>query len=148
MRDRRNFLKANIVFWLLGATDGHAKNFSVRLAPRGGFQLTQLYDVISLQPCLDSKAMRHRDFRLAMAIGKAREYRISEIHRRHFIETANTTTLGLRRAETLIDELIEATPRAIGQVRAALPAAFPEEIAASIFQGVEQRAGQLARERT
>jgi len=31
--DQRSFLKANIVFWLLGATDGHAKNFSVFLSP-------------------------------------------------------------------------------------------------------------------
>jgi serine/threonine-protein kinase HipA len=27
--DQRLFLKAQIVFWLLGATDGHAKNFSI-----------------------------------------------------------------------------------------------------------------------
>jgi serine/threonine-protein kinase HipA len=31
--DQRAFFKAQIVFWLLGATDGHAKNFSIRLAP-------------------------------------------------------------------------------------------------------------------
>lgn len=35
--DQRAFLKANIVFWLLGATDGHAKNFSLVLRPGGRF---------------------------------------------------------------------------------------------------------------
>jgi serine/threonine-protein kinase HipA len=32
--DRRTFLKAQLFFWLIGATDGHAKNFSVRLSRR------------------------------------------------------------------------------------------------------------------
>ncbi len=36
--DQRTFFKAQIVFWLLGATDGHAKNFSIRLGPGGRFQ--------------------------------------------------------------------------------------------------------------
>jgi len=32
-QDRLAFLKAQIVFWLIGATDGHAKNFSLFLTP-------------------------------------------------------------------------------------------------------------------
>jgi serine/threonine-protein kinase HipA len=31
--DRRTFMKAQIVFWLLAAIDGHAKNFSI-FSPR------------------------------------------------------------------------------------------------------------------
>ena len=27
--DQKTFLKAQILFWLIGATDGHAKNFSI-----------------------------------------------------------------------------------------------------------------------
>ena len=41
-QDRLLFLKANVVFWLIGATDGHAKNFSVALSPGGRFRLTPL----------------------------------------------------------------------------------------------------------
>jgi len=33
--DRRNFLKAQVFYWILAAPDGHAKNFSVFLEPRG-----------------------------------------------------------------------------------------------------------------
>lgn len=40
--DRRNFMKTMIAFWLIGATDGHAKNFSVFLAPGGRFNATPL----------------------------------------------------------------------------------------------------------
>lgn len=52
--DRRSFLKAQLIFWLLGATDGHAKNFSVFLHPGGRFGMTPLYDVMSAQPALDA----------------------------------------------------------------------------------------------
>jgi serine/threonine-protein kinase HipA len=54
--DQRNFLKAVIAFWLLGATDGHAKNFSVFLLPGGRYHMTPLYDVISAQPSVDSQS--------------------------------------------------------------------------------------------
>jgi serine/threonine-protein kinase HipA len=40
--DQDVFLKAQFAFWLLGATDGHAKNFSVFLHAGGRFQLTPL----------------------------------------------------------------------------------------------------------
>ena len=48
--DLATFMRANIVFWLLGATDGHAKNFSIFLGSDGGFRMTPLYDVLSAQP--------------------------------------------------------------------------------------------------
>lgn len=32
------FLRACIVFWLIGATDGHAKNFSIFLSQAAGFE--------------------------------------------------------------------------------------------------------------
>ena len=67
--DQRRFLKANIFFWLLGATDGHAKNFSVFLHPGGRFQLAPFYDVISAQPSVDSKQVLWKHFRLAMSFG-------------------------------------------------------------------------------
>src|SRR6185312_11152224 len=35
--DQVRFFKANVLFWLIGATDGHAKNFSIHLLPGGGF---------------------------------------------------------------------------------------------------------------
>ncbi len=35
---------------LLGATDGHLKNFSVHIAPGGHYQLTPFYDLLSAYP--------------------------------------------------------------------------------------------------
>ncbi|MEP5758520.1 MAG: HipA domain-containing protein [Litoreibacter sp.] len=52
-QDQGAFLHAQILFWLLGATDGHAKNFSIALRPGGGFQMTPLYDILTAQKAVD-----------------------------------------------------------------------------------------------
>ncbi|HSS99631.1 MAG TPA: HipA domain-containing protein [Terriglobales bacterium] len=86
--DQQRFLKANIVFWLLGATDGHAKNYSIFLAPGGRFSMTPFYDVISAQPSVDAKQILLKQFRLAMAVGSKRHWQIRQIASRHFFQTA------------------------------------------------------------
>ncbi len=53
--DRKTVLKAQILFWLIGATDGHAKNFSIFLRPGGSYGLAPLYDVLTAQPSLDAR---------------------------------------------------------------------------------------------
>jgi serine/threonine-protein kinase HipA len=47
LADRRIFMRQNLLFWLLAAIDGHAKNFSIYLLSGGSFQLTPAYDVMS-----------------------------------------------------------------------------------------------------
>lgn len=145
--DRQNFLKANLVFWLLGATDGHAKNFSINLFPGGGFRMTPLYDVISAQPSFDEKRIRHREYKLAMAMGDRRHYRILDIRRRHFVETAVASGINATTANGLIEEIIEKTPKAIHTALKKLPADFSGALAQSIVEGVKTRVAQLAKER-
>ena len=65
-QDIATFMRAYILFWMLGATDGHAKNFSIMLGPGGGFRLTPLYDVLSAQPSLDAGQIQQKKFKLAM----------------------------------------------------------------------------------
>jgi serine/threonine-protein kinase HipA len=69
--DQRFFVRAQLVFWLLGATDGHAKNFSLFIHPGGGFRLTPLYDVMSAQPTLDAHQIPRKKMRLAAALNSA-----------------------------------------------------------------------------
>jgi serine/threonine-protein kinase HipA len=69
--DRMSFMKTQIVFWLLAAIDGHAKNFSIFLTP-GGYKLTPLYDVISAYPYPE---LSNHKVKLAMAVGNS-HYRI------------------------------------------------------------------------
>ena len=68
--DQKMFLKAQILCWLIGATDGHAKNFSIFLGPGGRFQMTPLYDVLTAQPSLDARQIVSQQMKLAMSVGR------------------------------------------------------------------------------
>jgi serine/threonine-protein kinase HipA len=137
--DQRTFLKAAISFWLLGATDGHAKNFSVFLLPGGRYQMTPLYDVISAQPSADAKQIRHNQFRMAMAVGDNRHYIMKTIATRHFIQTANRAGIGEEVVVSILDELRGTAERAIDREAAKLPKDFPIEVAESIISGMRRR---------
>ena len=143
-RDRRTVLKAQIVFWLLGATDGHAKNFSIRLLPGGRFALAPLYDSLSAQPHVDAGQIRRRAMKLAMAVGRQRHYRIDEITPRHFVQTAELCALPKGLAQEALAELAAKAPEALARAEAALPPGFPEPIATSIVEGVRRRLQALA----
>jgi len=137
--DQRSFLKANMVFWLLGATDGHAKNFSVFLSPGGRFRMTPLYDVISAQPSVDSKQILWKQFRLAMAFGTKPHYQIRQIAPRHFFETTAKAGLGRQLVESIIQELLDISSAAVDSVLEKLPKTFPERVASSIAAGMKRR---------
>jgi serine/threonine-protein kinase HipA len=139
LADQRSFLKANIVFWLMGATDGHAKNFSVFLRPGGRFRLTPMYDVISAQPSVDSKQILWKHFRLAMSFGTKPHYAIRQIAPRHFFQTADRAGVGKQVTTSILEELSNGIPAAIDGVIADLPAGFPEKIASSISAGIKGR---------
>lgn len=137
--DRSACLRANIVFWLLGATDGHAKNFSVRLAPGGRFRLTPLYDIISAQPSVDAGQIRRNQMKLAMAVGDSRHYVIDTILPRHFVQTAGRAGIGASVVAAILGNIRAKAPDAIEQVRRNLPTGFPAEIAEAIIDGFQTR---------
>jgi serine/threonine-protein kinase HipA len=139
LADQRAFLKANIVFWLMGATDGHAKNFSVFLRSGGRFQITPLYDVISAQPSVDSKQILWKNFRLAMSFGTKPHYAIRQVAPRHFFQTAHKAGIGKEMVPSIIEELHGKGVGVIDRVNADLPPSFPGEIADSISNGIMRR---------
>jgi len=144
LADQRAFLKTLVVFWLLGATDGHAKNFSLCLFPAGGYRMTRLYDILSAQPYVDAGQIRRNRMRLAMAVGTHRHYEIDTIVPRHFIQMA--PKIGMVQA-TILEifwELQATGSAALDQTLAALPADFPTSIAGSIANGFRKRLAQLA----
>jgi serine/threonine-protein kinase HipA len=147
LSDQRSFLKANIVFWLVGATDGHAKNFSIFLSPGGRFRMTPLYDVISAQPSVDSKQILWRQFRLAMAFGARPHYQIRHIAPRHFFQTADRAGVGKEMIESVVDELLEGASAAVDLVVSKLPKNFPGQIASSIADGTKRRLQVLESEK-
>lgn len=141
--DQRTFLKAQILFWLIGATDGHAKNFSIFLGPRGRFRMTPLYDVLSAQPSLDQHQIARKNMKLAMSVGDNRHYQIEEIEGRHFLQTARRARLSERLVIDILKEIVETAPKALAKVPEQLPADFPPAIHASIASGVRSRLPKL-----
>jgi serine/threonine-protein kinase HipA len=137
--DQRLFLRAQLVFWLMGATDGHAKNFSLFIHPGGGFRLTPLYDVMSAQPTLDARQIPRKKMRLAMSVGDSRHYLIDTVMPRHFVESAEKMGIPGRVVREQLNELADLAPHAIESVTKGLPPGFPADITSSIIHGVEQR---------
>ncbi|HEX3628240.1 MAG TPA: type II toxin-antitoxin system HipA family toxin [Verrucomicrobiae bacterium] len=137
--DQKTFLKAQILFWLLAATDGHAKNFSIFLGPQGRFRLTPLYDVLSAQPSLDTRQIERKQMKLAMSVGRSRHYRIEEIQGRHFVQTVEAAGLPGARATDALREVVEAAPGAMKTIEKALPRGFPKKIHTSITSGLGNR---------
>lgn len=137
--DQAMFLRALIVFWLLGATDGHAKNFSVFLSPGARYHSTPLYDVISVQPSLDANQIKHNQMKLAMAVGDNRHYIVQTVQPRHFLQTAAKSGIGASVVKPLFAEILEKSPGATKTVLDELPTGFPEQIAASITGGFKSR---------
>lgn len=143
--DQKLFLKAQILFWLIGATDGHAKNFSLFIRPGGTFSLTPFYDVLTAQPSLETRQIEMKQMKLAMSVGSNRHYRIDEIHARHFIQTANDAGLPKNIAQDAIDEIVMAANKAIEQIEASLPPGFPEQIHDSVKRAMNARLRGLDR---
>ena len=137
--DQRLFVRAQLVFWLLGATDGHAKNFSLFIHPGGGFRLTPLYDVMSAQPTLDAHQIPRKKMRLAMSVGDSRHYLIDTVMPRHFVESAEKAGVPGSVVREQLKEVADLAPSAIERVTKSLPPGFPGDISSSIVRGIEQR---------
>jgi serine/threonine-protein kinase HipA len=143
-RDSNLFALSQLMFWLLAATDGHAKNFSIFLR-RGGYGLTPFYDLLSAWPIIGNKArqLQPRKIRMAMAMrtGNRPHYKWGEIQPRHFKVLALSlpdpnlwpTMLGMARS----------VPEVIAAVRKRLPADFKESVWTRITKGFAKKAQEF-----
>lgn len=129
-RDREEFLRRQILYWMLGACDGHAKNFSLFLEAAGRFHLAPCYDVVSNYP---------QPGRMAMAV--AGEHEWERIDRKLWLAEARKSRLQ-HQLPGIISQLVEQTPQAIESVRAQLPPGF--SIAEPILRGLQEAAHRLS----
>ena len=141
--DQAVFFKAHILFWLIGATDGHAKNFSVSLGSGGRYRLTPLYDILTAQPSLDERQIERKQMKLAMSVGNNNHYRIDEILSRHFVQTGEKAGLPKKRVQDAIDQISQSAEDALSRVEKDLPADFPQAIHESVKAGVIARRRRL-----
>ncbi|HEY0970912.1 MAG TPA: type II toxin-antitoxin system HipA family toxin [Gemmatimonadales bacterium] len=136
--DVERFVAAMALQWVLGATDGHAKNFALLHGRGGGVRLAPFYDIASVLPYSDRQL---HDVRLAMRIGP--EYLLRRIGRRQWERFARA--VGVR------DEaVVMITGRVIDQVAAEAPAVrdrcIGEGLDAGIIGGLADAVVARARE--
>ena len=143
--DLATFFKAQVLFWMLRAIDGHAKNFSLFLNHGCRFQLTPLYDVLSAWPVIGPCHGQWPQQKLRMAMAwhgeKGRYYEPQKITAPRILLTAKR--LGLGDAKAILDDLIAQTPVVLASVRALLPSEFPQTVAEAVLTGLESAAVQL-----
>jgi serine/threonine-protein kinase HipA len=137
LEDQRAFLKSQLLFWLIGAPDGHAKNFSVFLRPGGRYRMTPFYDVLTGQPAHDAGQIRRNRFKLAMSVGG--HYRMDEVAGRHFLETAARARIASSLTVQVMSEVRDTAAQAFDHILEHMPASFPEQLHASVRSAAEGR---------
>lgn len=143
-RDQEMFFKAQVLFWLLAAIDGHAKNFSLFLEPGSAYRMTPLYDVISAYPLMRQGSMAPERAKMAMAVkGKNRHYRWARMAPRHFISTADQVGFSVERITEIMQDIVARADTVISDIDRGLPSDFPAATCDPIFEGVQQQAASL-----
>ncbi len=143
--DASNFLRAQLLFWILQAPDGHGKNFSIQHRAGGDFQLTPLYDVLSAYPISGHGVGRlpTRQIKMAMAVvGKNRHYRWHDIQPRHWLEHCKQIGMG-EQMERLLQSVPSQVDQALSKIESQLPDRFPGEVFDSIADGARKTAGKI-----
>nr|WP_306766887.1 type II toxin-antitoxin system HipA family toxin [Halomonas marinisediminis] len=142
--DQDLFFKAQLLFWLLAAIDGHAKNFSLFLEPDSAYRMTPLYDVISAYPLMRQGSMAPERAKMAMAVkGKNRHYRWARMEPRHFVHTADQAGFSIERVTAMIQEIAERADTIVADVDGRLPADFPAATSEPVFEGILQQTARL-----
>jgi serine/threonine-protein kinase HipA len=145
-KDLDTLLRAQVLFWMLAAIDGHAKNFSIRLLAQGRYCLTPLYDVLSAWPITGPRhdQLHLKKLKLAMSLWgtEGKHYRIVGMNRRLFNTTARQCGLGSD-MESIIVDVVTATPTVIEKVQARLPKGFPAELFESVTTELRNAANLL-----
>ncbi len=137
--DRFRFMRTVFIFWLLGAIDGHAKNFSIFLRQGGRFELTPVYDVISAYPLAERRQIEYRDLKMAMALrGKNVHYAWHEIMPRHWFSHSAKVDFPKVQMQQIIEDVTDRLDSVIDAAAANIPTNFPGDIAEPIFAGMRR----------
>jgi serine/threonine-protein kinase HipA len=144
--DRATFALAQLAFWLLAATDGHAKNFSIQHRRGGRFHLAPLYDVLSAWPIIGRgpNQLPYQRAKLAMALrGQNVHYRLDEIEARHWQRLAIACGPEVFNRMTAMVERVDG---ALQEVERRLPAGFPEGVWSRVSDGMRRHATKFQKD--
>lgn len=144
-KNRQQFMKTIFLFWLLGAIDGHAKNFSCFIYQGGAYELTPIYDVMSAYPLCDKRQLEWQDIKMAMSLkGKNRHYHWHTLQKRHWIAEAKHCHFPEKEMEDMISSVCHSVDTVIDSVKKKLPKNFPKQIADSIFAGIKKAKDKIS----
>lgn len=146
-QNRRAFYKTQILFWMIAAMDGHAKNFSLFHEASGSYRMTPIYDVLSARPIIGEKAnhLSWHDVKQAMAFRSTNaHYKLKEIYPRHFYSVAKKLGLG-GEVDSIIEEILASTPKVISDVGTMLPTGFSPLVMDTVISGLEESAEIIKR---
>ena len=143
LKDRHDFFKTQVLFWLMGATDGHAKNFSIALSTQGRFRMTPLYDVLTIQPSLDAGHLTHKEYKLAMSFGKSNQYNVELIQRRHLVDTGLACGLSRELIADVLEGIVGTAEAAFQKTVEQLPDDFPQGLVESLMTAFMRRLKRL-----
>ena len=143
-QDTLAFQLTQLSFWLLAATDGHAKNCSIFLRPGDSYVMTPLYDILSMWPYF-GKGPNQFDRRrsgLAMPMrSKNVHYGLDTIHTRHWHGLAMKN--GGPSVWAAMLGLVEQVEPALAAVEQRLPPAFPGRSWEAISKGMKGEADRF-----
>lgn len=147
LADRKMFMTSQVLFWLLAAIDGHAKNYSIFLK-ENGFHLTPFYDVMSAYPYLGQGNIQPKKIKMAMKVhSKNNHYKWERIQARHWLNHAKHLKFPEVEMKTLLEELYHTVPEALANALASAPPLFNtqigEEISHNTIKCVEKMKKQL-----
>ncbi|MBL4918669.1 type II toxin-antitoxin system HipA family toxin [Szabonella alba] len=141
IEDRETFFQAQIFYFLIGASDGHAKNFSLRLGRQGRFSLAPLYDILSVAPVVRAGRLQRKRYRLAMSVDG--HYGVDEIVPRHFESEGRAAGLPKGRALELLQDMTDRLGPALECAMVAVGAQVPQSVSDPIADDAMQRAAQV-----
>ncbi len=110
--DVRTLARSLMLNWILGATDSHAKNFSLLIAPSGQVRFAPLYDIASFLPYSEDP----RRLKLSNRIGGA--YRLHDIGRREWERFRTENDLDwdpVSARRELAQSVLKALPEAVAE---------------------------------
>ena len=140
------FQLTQLAFWLMAATDGHAKNYSIFMQPADSYVMTPLYDILSMWPYFGAgpNSFDRRQAGLAMAMrAKNAHHKLDTIQPRHWHQLAMKH--GGPAVWDAMQALIERVDPALAAVESKLPASFSARTWEAISKGMRVEAKRFVK---
>lgn len=139
LKAREQFFKTVFLFWVMGAIDGHAKNFSILLKAQGRFELSPIYDVMSAYPLAEKHELEWQKIKMAMAVRSTNtHYSWQSIQLRHWYSMAKKCHFPEHKMQEIIAAVFDQMDKVIEKVKTILPTNFPSQISEAVFKGMKK----------